>query len=291
MTDLEDIPLMRQVVSILASNREDSFGTQRDRGYALGSFARMLHETFGLQKWDNLGEKHVAYIVGRLKAEDAGHRKIEGKLSHLRWLVRKIGKANLVPRTNRALGIEPAPRHTRAGKTIPDARFAEILAAVPDERIQTALVLSRELGLRFKEAMLWRPHRDFENGRVWVKRGTKGGRPRYLYPHNQAQYKAIERARELTKGDGSLVPRECPTFEKWRQHCYRELRAAGVGQAHGTLFHDARRTYAVQRFCGLIARGVEWDPAAKLVSLELGHSRTEILDWYIADQEDAASAA
>src|SRR2546426_10242981 len=104
-----NLPLERQLISVLAQNREDSYATQRKRGTILGNVARKFHEKFGLQKWDNLGAKHVAHVVEAMKTEDRGRRGIEEKLSHLRWLVRKIGKANLVPRSNAALGVEPGP--------------------------------------------------------------------------------------------------------------------------------------------------------------------------------------
>ena len=285
-----NLPLERQLISILAANREDSFATQRKRGYALGSVARTLHERFGLQKWDNLKAKHVTEVVKCWKLEDEGHRGIEEKLSHFRWLVRKIGKANLIPRTNEELGIAPGPRKTRAGKTVSEERLAGISGRISDPRVRAAILLGRYLGLRFKEAMLLRPWRDWQGNRVWVKRGTKGGRPRYVFVHNPRQREALMTARFLTKRDGSLVPPEAPTFEKWRQQCYRALRAAGMGQASNTLYHDLRRTYAAERMKYLLARGVSRQEAARLVARELGHGRTEVLGWYLEDSDDAQAA-
>src|SRR5438552_4198318 len=119
-------PLERQLISILAANREDSYATQRKRGYVLASVAATLRQRFGLQKWDNLKAKHILQIVDKWKSQDQGRRGIEEKLSHLRWMVRKIGKANLVPRSNAELGVEAGPRHTRAGKVIPVDRFAQM---------------------------------------------------------------------------------------------------------------------------------------------------------------------
>ncbi len=287
-----DTPLERQLISILAVNREDSYATQRKRGWVLSSAARALHERFGLQKWANLGAKHVAAIVEAWKAGDRGHRDIEGKLSHLRWLVRKIGKANLVPRSNAELGIEPGPRHTRAGKVISDERFEEKLSAVPDERIRVMMLLARHLGLRFKEAALLRPGRDWQGDRVWVKRGTKGGRPRYLWLHNPRQAEVLRRALAIAPGDQAIIPAEAPTFEKWRQHVYRVLRAAGVGRANDATFHDLRRGYLIQRMKHLVkVKGMDRDRAAALVAREAGHGRTEILQWYLADEGDSTEAA
>ena len=273
-----NLPLERQLISALASNREDSYATQRKRGYILSRVARTLHERFGLQKWDNLKEKHIAHVVEAMKAEDRGRRGIEEKLSHLRWLVRKIGKANLVPRSNAELGVEPGPRHTRAGKIVPDERFAQMIAAIPDERVRTMMLLARHIGLRFKESALFRPGRDWQGDRVWVKRGTKGGHPRYLYLHNPRQAEVLEGARRLAGGDACLIPGEVPTFEKWRQYVYRILREAGVGRATDQTFH-------------VKAKGMDRDRAAAIVAREAGHHRLEILEWYLADEEESLEAA
>src|SRR6266850_782737 len=177
-------PLQDQLIPIYSRNREDSHATQRKRAWCLGAAARALTEKFGLQKLDNLKQKHVAFLVERWKETDTGRRSIEEKLTYLRWMLEKIGKQNMLPKTNRELGIEPGPRHTRASKIVTDDRLAEILAALPDPRIQCAVLLARYVGLRFKEAMLFRPWRDYDGERVWIKRGSKGGRPRYLFIHN-----------------------------------------------------------------------------------------------------------
>jgi site-specific recombinase XerC len=286
-----DTPLERQLISILAANREGAYSTQRKRGWALSSAGRALHERFGLQKWSNLGAKHVAAVVEAWKAADQGRRDIESKLSHLRWLVRKIGKANLMPRSNAEMGIAPGPRHTRAGKVIPDGRFDEMLSAVPEERIKVLMLLARYLGLRFKEAALFRPGRDWQGSRVWVKRGTKGGRPRYLWLHNPRQAEVLRRALAIASGDQAIIPAEAPTFEKWRQHVYRVLRAAGVGRATDATFHDLRRGYLVRRMTDLVkVKGMDRDRAAALVAREAGHGRTEILQWYL-EEEDLMEAA
>ncbi len=291
MDQFPKIPLERQIVSLLSRNREDSFATHRKRGYVLGATARALHERFGLQKFDNLKAKHVAFLVDKWKEADTGRRSINQNLTHLRWLVHKIGKDNLVPRTNAELGIESGPRHTRAGKTVPDSKFTEIVGAVAEPRLRAALLLARHLGLRFEEAMLFRPGRDFNGQRVWVKRGTKGGRPRYLFPHNDRQREVIQEARRLVTGDACLIPRECPTYEKWRQHCYGQLRAAGMSQASGVVFHDLRRSYACERMDYLVReRKMSPDRAAQLVARELGHGRTEVLQWYLADWNGQSAA-
>lgn len=292
MNHTPKLPLERQLISILAQNREDSYATQRKRGYILAQAAGLINERFGLQKWQNLKEKHVMDVVEVWKLEGNERRSIEEKLSHLRWLVRKIGKANLMPRTNAALGVEPGPRHTRAGKVIPDERFAQMLAAVPDERVKAMMLLARHVGLRFKESSLFRPGRDWQGNRVWVKRGTKGGHPRYLFLHNSRQAEVLGAARRLAPGDSGLIPQDVRTYEEWRQYVYRVLRAAGIGRATDQTFHDLRRTYLCERMRFLVmTKGMNRDQAATLVSREAGHHRLEILEWYIADSDPAMDVA
>jgi len=282
-------PLERQLISILAANREDAYGTQRKRSGELSQAARGLHDHFGLQKWANLGAKHVAYVVESWKAQYAGKRTLDQKLTHFRWLVRKIGKANLLPRENRELGIEPAPRYTRAGKFLSEERLREILDGVADDpRRRMAVLLGRHLGLRFREAMLFRPWRDWEeSGRIWVKRGTKGGRPRYLFLHNPRQREVLEEARALVHGqDAALIPQEAATWEQWRQASYHKLRKAGMSRKLDAVFHDLRRTYAGERMHYLIrVRGLDQEHAERIVTRELGHNRREVLRWYLEDQD------
>jgi integrase len=130
--------------------------------------------------------------------------------------------------------------------------------------------------------MLFRPGRDFDGERVWIKRGSKGGRPRYLFIQNEVQKEVLDRARRLASKDGALIPKDCPTYEIWRQTVYPILRAAGVGRHTDTTFHDLRRTYFAERIDGLINdRGLHPDHAANLVAREVGHSRMEVLEWYV----------
>jgi len=292
MGEIPSLPLERQLVSIFAANREDAFETQRARASALMGAARMLHEKFGLQKWANLGEKHIERVVSTWRSADAGRRGLDCKLSHLRWLVRKIGKANLVPRSNAELGVEPGPRKTRAGKCISDEQLQTYLASLDDPRMRAAIRLGRYFGMRCREAMLFRPGRDFDGERVWLKRGTKGGRPRYLWLHNAKQREVIEEVRALVgDGDGALIPPEWPSYKKWAEHCYRKFRAAGLGRKTDAIYHDMRRTYARDRMGYLMLHGRTPEQAAALVARELGHSRTDILGWYLTDGGGDAAAA
>jgi integrase len=96
----------------------------------------------------------------------------------------------------------------------------------------------------------------------------------------------------LTSSNRGLIPIEIATYEKWRQYVYRQLRSVGIGRATDSTFHDLRRTYAVIRMKHLIRdQQLTWERASTLVARELGHGRTEILDWYISDIAMEAPAA
>src|SRR5689334_3049334 len=138
--------------------------------------------------------------------------------------------------------------------------------------------------MRFEEAALFRPHRDWRGeGRVWVKRGAKGGSVRYLNLYNDRQRQTLEFARKLASADSGLIPRECPTYEKWRQYVYAELPAAGMGKEFDATFQDCRRTYIAERMRYLTQeRRLTTEAAARIVAREVGHHRTEVLQWYVA---------
>ena len=276
-------PLERQLISIMGEHREDSYATQRKRFFELRAAAREIKERFGLQKWYNLGKKHVEFLVGRWKESGLGPRTVEQKLTHFRWLLKAIGKPMLLPRTNAELGIEPGPRHTRQGKVISDQKFAEVMDKVGDPRIKAMLLLGRHLGMRFEESALFRPSKDWQRGcRVWIKRGAKGGSVRYLNLYNERQRQALEFARKLASADSGLIPRECPTYEKWRQYVYAELRKAGLGKWFDATFQDCRRAYISERMDYLVReRQFGQEAAARVVAREVGHHRTEVLAWYV----------
>jgi hypothetical protein len=181
------------------------------------------------------------------------------------------------------LGIAPGPRHTRQGKVISEEKLAEVLEKIGDPRIQAMILLARNLGMRFEEAALFRAWKDWMGGgRAWIKRGAKGGNVRYVNLYNDRQRKALENARKLASADSGLIPRECPTYEKWRQYVYDELREAGMGKQFGATFQDCRRSYIVERMDYLVReRYLDQEVAARIVAREVGHHRTEVLCWYV----------
>ena len=87
-------------------NREGTRGTQADRESVLDLCADQLHE-LGVRNLRVQGfkPKHVQKLVERWLAEGLAAGTLKNRLSHLRWLARKLGKANVVAASNAAYGI------------------------------------------------------------------------------------------------------------------------------------------------------------------------------------------
>jgi integrase len=194
-----------------------------------------------------------------------------------------------MPRSNKELGVEPGARHTHAGNIVPESRWQEIKNAVQHPIVLAQLLLARYFGMRFEETALFRPHQQIDGSRVWINRGSKGGRPRYVVVHSQAQRDALAAALAAAKPGRGLIPEEMRSFKAWADKVYNMLRSIGVGRDSGTTFHDLRRSFAADRMVHLVkVRGYSVEEAIHVVARELGHSRAEVIEWYLSAEQLAA---
>jgi len=87
-------------------NRDGSYATQADREHILDLIADQLHEMgFRHMNAHSLKPKHIAKLVERWLAEELSPGTIRNRMSALRWWAEKIGKENIIARTNSAYGI------------------------------------------------------------------------------------------------------------------------------------------------------------------------------------------
>jgi len=280
-------PLTDQLVKILKQNPENGFETRRKRQAALLRACRILFAEFGLQSLRNLKPKHVKRLLGAWAHLSPGE--IANQMAHLRWLADKLGKTRLIPESNHELRIGRRVRYERAGKFVAPDRFEEILARLGRENDRLQLISGRWFGMRFKEAALFRPNLDVDGNRLWIKRGTKGGRPRWIWlvwPEQHAHLAELRRA--FPERLGCLVDKG-KTYENWRTATYKRFRAAGLSRREGDVFHDLRRTWADKEFARLRAKGHSIEEAAKIVSKRLGHNRLEVLKWYLPNGGESGS--
>src|SRR5215813_7438613 len=115
-------------------NRDGSFATQADRKHILDLVADQLHDMgFRHMNAHSLKPKHVAQLIERWLAEQLSTGTIKNRMTALRWWAEKIGKENIIARTNAAYGIADRVYVTNISK-------AKDLAAEQLEQIRTASI-------------------------------------------------------------------------------------------------------------------------------------------------------
>lgn len=257
----------------------------------LSLFANQLHE-LGFRQMDatSLKPKHVEALLQRWNSEDIATGTMKNRVATLRWWADKIGKPNVVPRTNHALGIAMRRYVTNEDKGKDLA--AEQLAAIPCERTRLSLRFEAEFGLRREESIKIKPSwADAGNALRLKDSWTKGGRPREVPITTDAQRALLDEAKRFA-GAGSLIAEGAyyrDQLKVFRAHCER----VGIHGVHGLRHRYAQLRYEqktgwkspaaggpLRRELTAEQRSV--DNRVRLeISLELGHSRVQIVAVYL----------
>jgi len=273
-------------------NRDGSYATQADRAHILDLVANQLHE-MGVRGLRAHGFKprHVQLLVSRWLAEQLAPGTIKNRMSRLRWLAQKLGKDNIVARTNAAYGIPDRVYVTNISKA--KELGMEQLARIRTPCAQMSLRLQAAFGLRREASIKIVP--------AWADRGdtlllkdswNKGGRDIEIPIRTAEQRQLLDEAKVLAKGK-SLVAPGYATYRDYLQHFRYECGRVGI---HA--FHGHRHLYAQERYQGLTgwqcpARGgptaKQLTPAQKVIdreardviSHEMGHGREQIAAVYL----------
>lgn len=283
----------RELIQLCNRNRDGSFSTQAARRDILSMVGRQLVE-LGVYNLPVTGlkQKHVNKLLERWKADSCSDATLKNRMSHMRWWTEKIGKENLIPRTNAELGIGRRKYVTNETKAVQVADSA--LALVKDERVRLSLELQRAFGLRREESIKFQPSYATTEGGDWIKLKAswcKGGRERSLPVRNEYQRDVLRRVAELA-GSGSLIAKE----ERYKEQLKRYENTTNRVGLHK--LHGLRHEYAQNRYKELtgwespVRGGPGYrqltpeqkvvDNAARLViSEELGHSREAITAVYL----------
>lgn len=173
------------------------------------------------------------------------------------------------------------------------ATVADTLRSSGQARGAAIVELTRELGLRSKEASLINAKEALRQAQqtrqVTVSRGTKGGRDRTVPIVSPQQISALTRAADAQGTARSLVPAD-QRWQQWRDGGLRRARAA-VQAAGIPRIHELRAAYAVARYQQLTGHQPQMmggraerdvDQAARWqIARELGHNRIAITNSYI----------
>ena len=207
-------------------NRDGSYATQADREHILDLIADQLHEMgFRGLRAQGLKPKHVEKLVARWLAEELSPGTIKNRMSTVRWVVQKLGKDNIVARTNAAYGIPDRVYVTNISKAKELGR--EQLEGIRTPCAQMSLRLQAAFGLRREASIKIVP--------AWADRGdtlvlkdswNKGGREIRIPIRTPEQRQLLDEAKALAKGK-SLVAPGYATYRDYLQHFRYECARVG----------------------------------------------------------------
>src|ERR1700675_4216234 len=140
------------VKQLCRRNRDGSYATQADRERILDLIADQLEE-MGFRHMDahSLKPKHVEKLVERWLVENLSPGTIKNRMSALRWWAEKIGKENIIARTNAAYAIPDRVYVSNISKAKELAM--DQLANIRTLCIRISLRLQGAFGLRREESI------------------------------------------------------------------------------------------------------------------------------------------
>ena len=205
-------------------NRDGSYATQADREHILDLIADQLHEMgFRHMNAHSLKPKHVEKLVERWLAEKLSPGTIKNRMSALRWWAEKIGKENIIARTNAAYGIPDRVYVTNISKA--KELDMDKLKQIPDLFIHMSLCLQALFGLRREESIKIVPKWADRGDRLVLKASwTKGGREREIPIRTQEQRQLVDEAKALAKGKSLVAPRYT-TYRDYLKYFRYQVRA------------------------------------------------------------------
>jgi Phage integrase, N-terminal/Integrase len=273
-------------------NRDGSYATQADREHILDLIADQLEE-MGLRHMDthSLKPKHVQKLVERWLTEALSPGTIKNRMSALRWWAQKIGKENVVARSNAAYRVPDRVYVTNVSKA--KALDVDRVQQIPDLFIHISLGLQALFGLRREESIKIIPAWADRGDRLVLKASwTKGGREREIPVRTLPQRHLLDEAKTLAKSN-SLVAPGYRTYRDYLHHFRYQCERVGIHAFHGHRHYYAQARYREWTGWDCPARGgptskqltpkqKALDREARLaISREMGHNREQITAVYL----------
>lgn len=272
-------------------NPDGSFAGRADRLRILSQAAAQL-EKLGFRDMHatSLKPKHVAALLGQWRADGISTGTLKNRMSALRWWAEKIGKDNIIGRSNQAYGIEHRKFVTNVSKA--KTLTASALDRIKDAHTAASLRLQAAFGLRREESIKINPKWADQAEYLRLKdTWTKGGKYREIPITNEAQRAALDHAKQVANG-ASLIPAELryrDHLQKFRYECNR----AGINGVHGLRHKYAQDRY--RQLTGWAAPAVGGPKSKQLnelqkakdrearltLSKEMGHGREQITAVYL----------
>ena len=281
-----------QLKQMCQRNRDGSFATQADRERTLALIANQLHQMgYRHMHVASLRAKHVEALVARWQAEKLSAGTLKNRMTQLRWWAQKVGKANVVARSNDAYGIADRVFVTNVSKA--RELTSEQLERVSDPYSRLSLRFQAAFGLRREESIKIRPNWADRGDKLLLKdTWTKGGLEREI-PILTAEQRAVLAEAKAFVGSGSLIP-EGMSFIQQRERFRSQCEQARIHRVHGHRHWFAQQRYLALTGWACPARGgprsKELTPTQKatdrearlVIAREMGHRREQITAVYLS---------
>jgi len=210
-------PLATQALEKIGKNWSVGNKTRNANLQHAKDFARFVENRFGLENIQNLKPAHVKAYVQGMKDNDLTNGTMCNRMAAVRDLAGAIGKANIVARENEVYGIARGNRQNPliANQPLIDKiRLTLVERANDGDRVammcHAAAELREAFGLRAQESLMSAKFVDTPRGVALVVEGAKGGRPRELPIHNEAQLQASRIVAQVSQALGSKTGRIIP---------------------------------------------------------------------------------
>ncbi len=312
-TLLRELRVMLYRYGSVASSceRAVSAKTRKDRRLVMTQMLVDLYRgKYQLCHLENFKAKHARAILEHWTAQGIASSTMSTYVSHLRVFLTWLDKPPLLAAVEQYLSEHPGLTQRRAATARDRSErganvdFEEIYRRATEtgnEHFVCQLLLIDALGLRVREAWLFRPHLSVGSaGRVNVDWGTKGGRPRELpMLPTPLQQSAIDRARALVPNThGSMIPSEFPRMEEWSREFYRLCRRIGLTKNQlGVTPHSLRHGVLLDLYDHLagvpapVRGGIETPiqphkerEVRTIVAQFAGHSRPQVSSAYLGSR-------
>ena len=242
-------------------NLSGSYKTQYNHRMEATRFVEQLRSNgFGVQRWQNVNNKHVASVVNSWKEQGLSDKTIKEYLAGVRAVASAYGN-DKISSSNADFGLERGTSSpTNIDKSANEQVYKEAVEKlansdnINEQRLSVQIEYMRELGLRHEEARKLdaiNAERQYSpSGQQYIRitDGTKGGKERWV-PVSERAARALERGAELQRQTGTKNLMDPKMSERsWERFAYRTARELGMTKENGCTFHSLRHSFAQELF-------------------------------------------
>jgi integrase/recombinase XerD len=314
-------PIMGQMEKVFRHTRANSFGTRARYASSCKKFVEFLNKEFKMKNLRNLQDKHIVAYIKYRQSEGVAPKTLKNDIGAIRYMhdmlpnVKYELSDNRILKQNFSVSLDktPAVKGNRAWtqqeyggmhKVAQEIARAGGKGAETAKNVQEVMTLCRSMGLRVTEAVAMtrsQAKQALRTGIYQVKGEAKNGKWRQVPLSNDSRKVLIRKTQETPRGGRFFVRQGEKThaavnrIEKFLNNHRKkvetkegvELRTWGkYGKTHinELTFHGLRYGYVQGRIQEEINKGFSFDQAAKTVTKEVGHERTDVIKVYLGKE-------